>query len=565
MTARPTIRRDPPAGAPLASAPLAGAPAAGAPLAGTPTAGAPAVGFLSWIGRLLARPRAGAVLAALTILAGLPYYLAGDINHDSAWFLDATARWLDGARLYVDVVETNPPLAFWLTAPVIWIARATGLFAPHVFVLCVFALIVASLALTRRLLAGAPDLPAALARGIVPAAALVFVAGPLRDFGQREHLATILALPYFVLLALRLRGAGREENTPGPGLAVLVGFAAALGLALKPYFLFAPALAELYFAIRGRNPRRLLRPESLTLAAAILAYAAAIPLLAPAYLDHLLPLGQAVFQAGYGAPPAVALYAGRYFLLALAAGLALRAMTRPALRLAGPFAAFADIFLIWALGFAAAYFVQMKGWSYHLYPLGAGIALAGAAMLAGALAAAAPDQKRRRRICAAWAALVVALPFAGVATDYARYGTFARAAAPLVRQHAAGGTIYVFSSNVSATYPLVTYAGIRSASRFQALWPLPGLVRRRAAGEAAGEEVSGLDRIEAYLRDAVAEDFTRNRPALVLIDDRARKSYFGALDFDYLDFFGREPRFAAIWANYAEIDRIGDFRVFVRR
>ena len=141
-------------------------------------------------------------LIGLTGLTGLLYYLSGDINHDSAWFLDATERWLNGAELYVDLIETNPPLAFYLTAPVILVAQWTGLFAPHVFVVYVFAVIGGSVALIRRLLIDAGDLPKALKHGIPLAALFVFVAGPLRDFGQREHLATILALPYFVLAAL---------------------------------------------------------------------------------------------------------------------------------------------------------------------------------------------------------------------------------------------------------------------------------------------------------------------------------------------------------------------------
>ena len=35
------------------------------------------------------------------------------INHDTAWYLYATRAWLDGAQLYVDIVEVNPPLSFY--------------------------------------------------------------------------------------------------------------------------------------------------------------------------------------------------------------------------------------------------------------------------------------------------------------------------------------------------------------------------------------------------------------------------------------------------------------------
>ena len=50
---------------------------------------APVVGVLAWLG-------------------ALAYYLPGTINHDTAWSLYSTGRWIDGARFYVDLVEINP-------------------------------------------------------------------------------------------------------------------------------------------------------------------------------------------------------------------------------------------------------------------------------------------------------------------------------------------------------------------------------------------------------------------------------------------------------------------------
>lgn len=385
-------------------------------------------------------------LMAVAFLAGFHHYLNADINHDSAWFLDATARWLDGARLYVDIFETNPPLAFYLTAPVIWISRATGLFAPHVFVFHVFVVMAVSLGLMRRLFLGARRLPPALTPVVVAAAAIVFVVAPLRDFGQREHLATMLALPYFVLLGLRVLG-----RDPGKGrgrrLAIFVGLAAAIGFSLKPYFLLAPVGAELYLLARTRGrgglAGRLIRPESTALAVSVLLYAASIPVFAPAYLTELLPVGYAVFQAGYGAPLLAVLFAARIPFVALLLGIGLRAVARtPA-----PFAVFADLFLIWSLAFVAALLLQMKGWSYHLYPVLAGTVLAAASMSAGiwaaapgqgVLAAAAPHT---RRVAAGWAALVIVLPFAAAVLDHASYGNFARTAAPTVRRYAADSAI----------------------------------------------------------------------------------------------------------------------------
>src|SRR5690242_6137582 len=46
---------------------------------------------------------------------------------DMAFLLYAAGRLLDGATLYRDVVEINPPLVIWLNVPIESLARATHL------------------------------------------------------------------------------------------------------------------------------------------------------------------------------------------------------------------------------------------------------------------------------------------------------------------------------------------------------------------------------------------------------------------------------------------------------
>ena len=48
-------------------------------------------------------------------------------NTDVSWLLIAGERWLDGQRLYSDIVETNPPMAILIYVPGILIARALGI------------------------------------------------------------------------------------------------------------------------------------------------------------------------------------------------------------------------------------------------------------------------------------------------------------------------------------------------------------------------------------------------------------------------------------------------------
>ena len=53
-----------------------------------------------------------AVAAVVFPLLAFIYLLSIPMNHDTSWLLEATRRWVEGGRLYVDIVEINPPLIF---------------------------------------------------------------------------------------------------------------------------------------------------------------------------------------------------------------------------------------------------------------------------------------------------------------------------------------------------------------------------------------------------------------------------------------------------------------------
>src|SRR5258708_4348368 len=70
---------------------------------------------------------------------------AGDV----AGILDFAVRMVAGDRLYVDLVDVNPPLIFWLNLAPAWVADRLALDPAVVFVAMVLLLQAASLALCR--------------------------------------------------------------------------------------------------------------------------------------------------------------------------------------------------------------------------------------------------------------------------------------------------------------------------------------------------------------------------------------------------------------------------------
>src|SRR5260370_11882208 len=82
-------------------------------------------------------PRQGSRVAAPALLASLSImilFVAAIVlrhvlaaNTDVSWLLTVGERVLDGQRLYVDVIDANPPMAVLIYPPGIVIARALGL------------------------------------------------------------------------------------------------------------------------------------------------------------------------------------------------------------------------------------------------------------------------------------------------------------------------------------------------------------------------------------------------------------------------------------------------------
>lgn len=173
----------------------------------------------------------GRATAAVVLLAAI---LGGVIQWrqpllpDSSWLLWIAGRWLNGARLYRDVFEVNPPLAIWLNAPIVWLAGVLDLQRAVVFRLAVITWCLACTWLFDALLRRT-SMPAGRRHATVVAAAIVVLvlAGPF--FGQREHLMLAAVLPWTALIACRRTGVGLPM-----ALVAAASLLASLGIALKP-------------------------------------------------------------------------------------------------------------------------------------------------------------------------------------------------------------------------------------------------------------------------------------------------------------------------------------------
>ncbi len=209
------------------------------------------------------------------------------INHDTAWYLVATRKMLDGARLYVDLVEVNPPLNFYLTIPAILIADAVHISDTNGQYLFLVLLYGASLLWTGAILRRAVALGPLRRLAFFAFMALIYVLGALYNIAQREHLLVLFLSPWLTWYLVR--------PVQGPSLASSAF--AAIGICIKPFFLAFPVA----FLIRDIWRRRSIAPvfdaRYLLMLAIGVVYIMLVMAWHPEYLSEIVPMASHVYGA----------------------------------------------------------------------------------------------------------------------------------------------------------------------------------------------------------------------------------------------------------------------------
>lgn len=470
------------------------------------------------------------LLVAFVLVAAVAGIRAfGTVDSDVGWQLWIAHQLNGGARLYSDIIEANPPLWFWMGMPVDRLALVTHLRSDHVLTITIGCLALLSLTATNRLIRsiGARRRALLLAYG-----ALVLVAIPWLQFGQREQIVLIGTLPYAALIGAR--NAGREVPAP---FAFILGAFAAAGFALKHYFLIVPILLELWLLARERRQWRPLRPETCAMAIVGGLYAASFLLFASNYLTVVLPLIRLAYGVT-GAERLVDLF--QPAVLVALATLALLAAHPRILR--SDKSGFAVALAIAAIGFAGAYFIQAKGWTYQAVPF------EGCAALAFATFLAVGDKPPR--IAALVAPALLGLPFWIAAQQAIHEPQSQLDVRQALEALTPGDSVGFIGSDPALAWNSTLQHHFEYPSRYYGFWMMRAVVRNEAMGS-PDPRLSSLGRL--VVRQTV-DDFECLPPTRIIVarptPEAARKG-----EFDILAFFLRDPEFAQLMANYRPVER----------
>lgn len=437
--------------------------------------------------------------ALLVAAFALAQQIWSSIDCDVSWLITIAERVLDGATLYRDIEEVNPPASVLIYMPIVALARWLVLRVEPVTVVVVAVLAGFSIVQTGRIF----DRPLSN-RGLLPAAAaFVLLVLPADLFAQREHIALIVGLPMLALLAARIEG--RSVGRLDPWAA---GIGAGIMVVIKPHLVLALVPIVSWAIMRQRSIGRTLGPEWAAFALVCVAYAAVVWLAFPLYLERMLPLLRLVYLPGRDSW--THLLSGTMVLVPAVLAMLTLWLARGHITVPTATA------LLATAGFVVAGLAQGKGYPNHGYPAVA------TGFLAVALELSRTGKARRLgALSGAVLALVSTIGYAYLPEPHALRDA-------VLRVGPAHPKLIGISFDFGLGHPLTRWVDGRWAGRRGSLW-VSGNVRQLLEDRSLlSTQRAAFERAETEDAAMLAADIVRERPDIVLVDAEPGTAWIAA-------------------------------------
>ncbi len=498
-------------------------------------------------------------LIGVVFLSAIVYQANTLINNDVAWYIYATGRMLDGAELYKDIIEVNPPLNFFITAIPVYLARvthlpATAVYRTFIFLIALLSLLVCG-SFSKKML---KDSPPTLRYLFLFLIAFIFTVLPMYDFGQREHLYLMFCMPYFVSTIAFALGEKQRNR-----VSLLIGFFAAIGFLLKPFYLIIWLVLEIFLVLDKKNLRILYhRYENILIVLISLIYFTTVTTFWPRYIT-LTEIAFQVYHA-YSVPVHMILSyrIGLLLLMLLSVVFFWLQKKHPAKKI------FIALLTIAVISFFIA-ILQKKGWPYHFYPYKATILLFLTFNIAHFISRIIKLEKTFRFgfngfllvVLIYFICFQIFIPIKNNLHNIPYERMTTRNLIKFVKKHAQNKSIYLFSTSVAHSFPLVNYTNTYWASRFNCLWFLPALYPHDYRPQRYHNK-SEMNYIEQYIFTTTISDLQENKPELIIVNTSPMKQGFKGRDFNFIKYFSQDNHFKRFFDRYQKIGKLDYFVIY---
>ena len=466
------------------------------------------------------------------------------LNADLGWLLTVCEKMLAGQKLYVDVIELNPPLSVFLYLPAAFLASVLHIPAHLLVIAMILPLAWGSTLLTARILG--PTMSEAAARRLRLILLIALAILPGATFGQREHFAVLGLVPFVALAAI----VGDDRaGTPSTGLRIFAGLCAGFAMSIKPHFALVAGLPLLWNAARRRSLKPLFGVEFWCASLVVVAYAVVVFLAFPRFFGVYSRWAATVYvpireplTSLLDAPLSVIVWVAILLWI-------VRGTEREGWRGAAPW-------LLAALGGFLSYLLQGKGWAYTRLPAAEFALLS--VLLAPSVLELRPLRRKMVAVQTALVGLGVLMVAAWLVPDN---NSFAYLRAPIRAVAPPHPKIIAVTSNVGVGEPLTHKLGAEwgsgLGSQLLSGSAIEMLQDRRLdpKGEAMAKQIIASER--ARLR----HDLIAGRPDVVLFGDRLRLTRF-----DWQAWAREDPAVAVeLDKNYCFAGRVRAIRIWARR
>lgn len=463
------------------------------------------------------------------------------LREDVTWLVEAGQRLLNGGRYVTDVFEVNPPLSILLYLPLAISTDISHSSLPYAFFIYIIALTTIFACLTNAVIKRYEFLNGQERAVFIAGYVLACTALPLWvEFGQREQIIFMGILP-MILLQIGMTFSPTVKRGPEFWPVMVLGSVAML---IKPHYGVFAAVIMLLRMIRQRRVSVMFDRDFIVLEALTVLYVIGTIILIPDYVFEYLP-DVVTFYAGFGSFVAVAHKAIPY--LVIFAMLSAAAYAIPMnLRVKK------TLWLMIACGVLCLipYAVQMKGFSYHIYPA-KGFAFCALALVVCGIFST------RARLAASPLYAVLAL----IALCYVIHPLNTRMTThddyrhlPLTQKVMECNRpdcrffMYVYGANF--VYTTGYYAWQNHTSRFSDFWIPWGLYMEYEKLKEGTSRFSKEELDQYFIRHIrmLTEDISKGKPDQIFICQNCANDPF----FDFLSIMNRDPSFADEWKNYRE-------------
>ena len=467
-------------------------------------------------------------------------------NPDNSWLLYAASRVADGQKLYVDIMETNPPLIVWLNLLPVWFGRCLNISPFTVFPYLVSFLNIASI----YLVAGQLKQNIILSKSTIYNSLLLYISFAFfllspALYGQRELLFIALVMPYlFWSLDMDTSFRWYDKKT--------IIIMASIGFAIKPFFLVLWIVNELHRALQHRKFLIIFAIHNWVIVIAQIIYISAIYLITPDFFTIILPALFETYFSFNSAWEIILKIVGSVVLTVIA----LFFLTQPH----GKIRQIIVRVILWTIACSSFMILQRKDWLNHQYPLVFMAGLATVLMLVYLCELWSElkldiGYQRFIGLCLAISMVIGVMVVNGRFT-YAMLKNSSQISKQLIiaiNKYADGKTVYPLVLNMQPSFPAIALSKAVFRGNFHQLWPLAGLIIE--------EQNEQKMQTRQWFFDRLVHDFSENPPQLVWVDENVNLNKIANYDIepqnrDLIKFLSHDVRFAILWQNYKKIDEI---------